>query len=103
VWVLTKSLITEEIWPGQGLNPGLPNHTPAIYQLLHELILKKITSVNELITIAVIGVCGSWDRILPEYRVLACLKKLIDHRLASKSVFSTIFTSAKNGNFLEIL
>jgi hypothetical protein len=39
VWVLTKPLITEEIWPGQGLNPGLPNDTPAFYPLLHELML----------------------------------------------------------------
>jgi hypothetical protein len=48
VWVSTKPLITEENWPGQGLNPGLPNDTPALYPLLHELminflkILKKV-------------------------------------------------------------
>jgi hypothetical protein len=29
----------EEIWPGQGLNPGLPNDTKAIYPLLNELML----------------------------------------------------------------
>jgi hypothetical protein len=40
-WVLSKPLITEEIWPGQGLNPGLPNDTPALYQLLHELMLNS--------------------------------------------------------------
>jgi hypothetical protein len=26
-------------WPGRGLNPGLPNGTPALYPLLHELTL----------------------------------------------------------------
>jgi hypothetical protein len=36
---LTKPLITEEIWLGQGLNWGLPNDTPALYPLLHELVL----------------------------------------------------------------
>jgi hypothetical protein len=35
-----KPLITEEIWPGQGLNPGLPNYTPLLYPLLHQLMLK---------------------------------------------------------------
>jgi hypothetical protein len=35
-----KPLITEEIWPGQRLNPGLPNITPVPYPLLHELMLK---------------------------------------------------------------
>jgi hypothetical protein len=30
VWVSTKPLITEEIWPGQGLNLGLPNDKPAL-------------------------------------------------------------------------
>jgi hypothetical protein len=39
VWVSTKPLITEEIWPGWGLNLGLPNDTPALYPLLHELTL----------------------------------------------------------------
>jgi hypothetical protein len=39
VWVSTKPLITEENWPGWGLNPGLPNDTPALYPLLHELML----------------------------------------------------------------
>jgi hypothetical protein len=39
VWVLTKPLITEENWPGRGLNPGLPNDTPALYPLLHKLML----------------------------------------------------------------
>jgi hypothetical protein len=34
VWFLTKPLITEEIWPGRGLNPGLQNDTPALYPLL---------------------------------------------------------------------
>jgi hypothetical protein len=42
VWVQTKPLITEENWPGQGLNPGLPNDTPALYPLLHELMLNKL-------------------------------------------------------------
>jgi hypothetical protein len=32
-------LITEENWPGQGLNQGLPNDTPALYPLLHKLML----------------------------------------------------------------
>jgi hypothetical protein len=40
VWVSSKPLITEENWLGQGLNPGLPNDTPALYPLLHELMLK---------------------------------------------------------------
>jgi hypothetical protein len=39
VWVLSKPLITEENWPGRDLNPGLPNDTPALYPLLHELML----------------------------------------------------------------
>jgi hypothetical protein len=39
VWVLSKPLITEENWPGRGLNPGLPNDTLALYPLLHELML----------------------------------------------------------------
>jgi hypothetical protein len=39
VWVSTKPLISEENWPGRGLNPGLPNDTPALYPLLHELML----------------------------------------------------------------
>jgi hypothetical protein len=41
VWVSTKPLITEENWPGRGLNPGLPYDTPALYPLLHELMLIK--------------------------------------------------------------
>jgi hypothetical protein len=39
VWVSSKPLITEENWPGRGLNPGLPNDTPALYPLLYELML----------------------------------------------------------------
>jgi hypothetical protein len=31
VLVLTKPFITEEIWPGRGLNPGLPYGTPVLY------------------------------------------------------------------------
>jgi hypothetical protein len=48
VWVLSKPLITEENWLGRGLNPGLPNDTPALYPLLHKLMLKKkiITRAN---------------------------------------------------------
>jgi hypothetical protein len=37
MWVLTKPLITEEIWPGRGMNPGLTN--PVLYPLLHKLML----------------------------------------------------------------
>jgi hypothetical protein len=37
VWVSTKPLITEEFWPGRGLNPGLPNDTPALCPLFHKL------------------------------------------------------------------
>jgi hypothetical protein len=37
VCVSTKPLITEESWPGQGLNLGIPNDTPALYPLLHRL------------------------------------------------------------------
>jgi hypothetical protein len=33
-----KPLITGENWPGRCLNPGLPNDTPALYPLLHELM-----------------------------------------------------------------
>jgi hypothetical protein len=33
------SFITEEIWPGRGLNPGLPNDSPGFYPLLHKLML----------------------------------------------------------------
>jgi hypothetical protein len=36
---LKKALITEELWPGRGLNPGLPNETPALCPLLHVLTL----------------------------------------------------------------
>jgi hypothetical protein len=39
VRVSTKPLITEGNWPGQGLNQGLPNDTPALYPLRHELML----------------------------------------------------------------
>jgi hypothetical protein len=39
VWVLSKPFITEENRPGRGLNPGLPNDTPALYPLLHKLML----------------------------------------------------------------
>jgi hypothetical protein len=42
VWVLSKPLITEDIWPGQGLNPGLPNDTLALYPLLHEFMLNML-------------------------------------------------------------
>jgi hypothetical protein len=42
VLVSTKPLITEENWPGRGLNLGLPNNTPALYPLLHKLMLKNI-------------------------------------------------------------
>jgi hypothetical protein len=41
VWVLTKQSIAEEMWPGRGLNPDLPRETPALYPLLHELMLKR--------------------------------------------------------------
>jgi hypothetical protein len=44
MWVSSKLLITEEIWPGQGLNLGLPNDTPPLYPLLHKLMLySKLT------------------------------------------------------------
>jgi hypothetical protein len=53
VWVSTKPLISEENWPGWGLNPGLPNDTPALYPLLYELMLwllchfaNKLPNVN---------------------------------------------------------
>jgi hypothetical protein len=39
VWVSTKPLITDEIWPGRGLNLGLPNDSPELCPLLHELML----------------------------------------------------------------
>jgi hypothetical protein len=39
VRVSTKPLITEGNWPGQDLNQGLPNDTPALYPLRHELML----------------------------------------------------------------
>jgi hypothetical protein len=48
MWVSTKPLITEENWPGRGLNPGLPNDTPALYPLLHKLMLKKSPNVFHL-------------------------------------------------------
>jgi hypothetical protein len=38
-WVSSKPLITEEIWPGQGLNPRLPNDTLVLFPLLHKLML----------------------------------------------------------------
>jgi hypothetical protein len=46
VWVSTKPLITEENWPGQGLNPGLPNDTQALYPLLHELMLRYLEELS---------------------------------------------------------
>jgi hypothetical protein len=30
----------EEIWLGRGLNPGLSYYTPALYPLLHKLMLE---------------------------------------------------------------
>jgi hypothetical protein len=38
---LVKAIITEEIWPGRGLNPGLQNDTLALCPLLHDLILNS--------------------------------------------------------------
>jgi hypothetical protein len=46
VWVLTKPLISEENWPGRGLNPGLPNDTPALYPLLDELMLNIVNGLH---------------------------------------------------------
>jgi hypothetical protein len=48
VWVSTKPLITEENWLGRGLNLGHPNDTPALYPLLHELMLPSVPSVTFL-------------------------------------------------------
>jgi hypothetical protein len=56
VWVSSKPLITEENWLGQGLNLGLPNDTPALYPLLHKLMLRftgiftgtKCSNVNDV-------------------------------------------------------
>jgi hypothetical protein len=50
VWVSSKSLSTEEIWPGRGLNPGLPNDTTVLYPLLHELMLRQRTTLQKGIT-----------------------------------------------------
>jgi hypothetical protein len=36
---LPLSSLTEELWPGRSLNPGLPNNTRALYPLLLELML----------------------------------------------------------------
>jgi hypothetical protein len=47
VWASKKTLITEEIWPGLGLNPGLPNDMPALYPLLHEVMLKNLAPFND--------------------------------------------------------
>jgi hypothetical protein len=49
VWVSTKPLITEENLPGQGLNPGLPNDTPALYPLLHKLMLTFYACLQVLV------------------------------------------------------
>jgi hypothetical protein len=46
LWVSSKPIITEEIWPGPGLNMGLPNDTLALYPLLHELMLGGIRSLR---------------------------------------------------------
>jgi hypothetical protein len=47
VWVSTKPLITEEIWPGQGLNPDLSNdlshiHWPCNFQLFAGPVLLRV-------------------------------------------------------------
>jgi hypothetical protein len=49
VWVSTKPLITEGIWPGRGLNLRLPNDTSALYPLLHELVLmgKRVSQTEK--------------------------------------------------------
>jgi hypothetical protein len=39
VWVFIEPLMSEEIWPDRGLSLGLRNDTPALYPLLHELML----------------------------------------------------------------
>jgi hypothetical protein len=44
-----KALIAEEILPGRGLNPGLPNETLALYPLLHKLMLKYVESSHSKI------------------------------------------------------
>jgi hypothetical protein len=36
----SQQLVNEEILPGRGLNPGLPNETPALYPLLNEITVK---------------------------------------------------------------
>jgi hypothetical protein len=43
VWFSTKPLLIEEIWPGRGLNTGLQNDTPVLYQLLHKHMLPKLS------------------------------------------------------------
>jgi hypothetical protein len=48
VWVSTKPLLTEEIWPGRGLNLGLPNEKPALYPLLHELHKTRFERVCQI-------------------------------------------------------
>jgi hypothetical protein len=45
VWVSSKPLISEEIWPGQGLNPGLPNDTPALHAHAHLITIQKGTKM----------------------------------------------------------
>jgi hypothetical protein len=50
---LCKPLISEENWPGQGLNPGLPNDTPALYPLLYELMLNILCSFGTFFPILV--------------------------------------------------
>jgi hypothetical protein len=42
VWISPKPLITEEIWPDQGMNLGLPNDTWALYPLLRELMQRSV-------------------------------------------------------------
>jgi hypothetical protein len=40
--VSTKPLITEEIWPGRGLAPGLPNETQALDTQVSKITLHHL-------------------------------------------------------------
>jgi hypothetical protein len=63
VWVSTKSLITEEIWPGQGLNLGLPSDTPALYPLLQELMLKSFYFSFSILFSFSVATCDLFDKM----------------------------------------
>jgi hypothetical protein len=74
VGVLSKPLIIEEIWPGRGLNLGLPNDTPVLYPLLQELML------------------WVWAFYIPTYVFTYVFKIIFDTIVTNLNTFGTVIT-----------